>query len=149
MSATKQQTGFSNRHLWRPKYTMKMQVEGTNLSNAHSEEESPQVVAPIMKKINPSKVKVTVSPKNQTKQQSPFVQREEVELVVSRPVSSELNQRKGVDVSVTADSKMGVQVDSPDFGARVKDVEEANLNIQHLSIDNIVAAEMTKTVFQR
>ena len=75
------------------------------------------------------------------------MQREEVELVVSRPVSSELNQRKGVDVSVTADSKMGVQVDSPDFGARVKDVEEANLNIQHLSIDNIVAAEMTKTVF--
>ena len=51
------------------------------------------------------------------------MQREEVELVVSRPVSSELNQKKGIDVSVTADSNIGAQVDSPDFGARVKEVE--------------------------
>ena len=78
---------------------------------------------------------------------SPFVHREEPELLVSRAVSSDIHQYRGVDVSITADSKLGI--DSPEFGARISRLGDVNTQAQKLTIDGMMATEVTTTVFQR
>lgn len=54
-------------------------------------------------------------------------------------------------MSVTANSKLAIE--SPEFGPRgglsSSNLDKVNIQAQNFSIENIMASEVTKTVFQR